>query len=215
MLRSRCLSLSALLFLTAACLSARMANQSSPVPADPLELATGSVTVADTPDARTAAIGLLERARQNYKLRTPGSAPYHLQVFFNASGGTAYSGAEERDETWLSEGVSGWSAQLGSYSESRVFHGGMGYDANPAAYLPLRLQMLRSAIYWPVLGNFANRSLRVAPATWMGNSVTCIFGRWRTGAAHLHTGTAVERGGILHRSEDRPIANLLGRAGDL
>ena len=37
-------------------------KQIAPVPGDPLELATGPATIADTPEKRSAILNLLERA---------------------------------------------------------------------------------------------------------------------------------------------------------
>ncbi len=174
----RCSHIFLLLFtgslIAGSCLS-QSDRQMAPVPDDPLELATGPLEIPQTPDQRAEALSLLERARQNYNLRTSGSAPYHLKVSFNAGGETAYSGAGEMEEMWVSDGLSRWTARLGSYSESRVFYRGRGYDSNPGAYMPLRLQMLRSAIYWPVVGNFANAALRIGPSNWNGSPVDCVL----------------------------------------
>jgi hypothetical protein len=150
------------------------------VPADPLELATGPVEIPGTAEERASAIALLERARQNFTLRSPGSAPYKLKVSFLASGATQYSGSGEMEELWQGPGQLRWTAHLANYSEARVFQGGMGWDADPHAYLPLRLQMLRESLLWPLNQNFTNAHFRTAPAAWSGVQVTCVlisFGR--------------------------------------
>jgi hypothetical protein len=97
-----------------------------------------------------------------------------------ASGGTQYSGSGEMEELWASPGQLRWTAHLANYSETRVFQGGMAWDADPHAYLPLRLQMLRESLLWPLNQNFTNAQIRTAPAAWNGAQVTCVlisFGR--------------------------------------
>lgn len=151
-----------------------------PVPADPLELATGPVHIPADADERAAAISLMERARQNFTLRSPGSAPYRLKVSFDATGGANYTGSGEMEELWESPGRLRWTAHLGNYSEARVFMNGYAWDADPHAYLPLRLHMLRQTLLWPLNQNFTNAQLRTAPAAWNGTQVTCVlvsFGR--------------------------------------
>ena len=150
-------------------------NQVPPVPSDPLELATGPVQIADTADKRAAILTLLERARQNDNLHAPAGAPFDLKVSFVSSGQSLYNGPGEMEEVWLAPGTWRWTAHLGDYSQSRIYHNGAAYDTNAHAYLPLRLQMVRSAIFWPVSGNFADLLIRTADANWKGTPVTCAL----------------------------------------
>lgn len=173
MLRMRCLRL---LFLPCLTLSTGFAqDQVAPVPGDPLELATGPVQLAGTADERAAILSLLERARQNNHLHAPAGAPFDLKVSFISSGQTAYTGPGEMEEVWVAPGTWRWTAQLGSYSQSRIYYHGSAYDINAHAYLPLRLQMVRTAIFWPVSGNLADRLIRSAAANWKGVPVTCAL----------------------------------------
>ena len=57
--------------------------QTAPLPYDPLELATGPTVVPNTPEQRAAILDLLERARQNSAMHTPGTAPFNIKVSFN------------------------------------------------------------------------------------------------------------------------------------
>src|ERR1700685_1667824 len=100
----RCCAMSALGILFITSLLGQSTQKLPPVPADPLELATGPVQIPADADQRAAAIALLERARQNFTLRSPGSAPYDLKVSFIASGGTNYTGSGEMEELWRSPG---------------------------------------------------------------------------------------------------------------
>ncbi len=150
-------------------------NQLAPVPSDPLELATGPVQIADTPDKRATILALLERARQNNHLHAPAGAPFDLKVSFVSSGQTSYTGPGEMEEVWMTPGTWRWTAHLGDYSQSRIYYDGAAYDTKAHAYLPLRLQIVRSAIFWPVSGNFADALIRTAGATWKGAPVTCAL----------------------------------------
>jgi len=150
-------------------------KQVAPVPGDPLELATGPASIADTPEKRSAILTLLERARQNNNLHVSGMNPFSLKASFDssASGGDSSPGVLE--ESWLSGQTWRWSQHLGSYSQLRIFRKGVAYDSNPGSYQPLRLQMIRQAVFWPVAGKFANNVIRVAEASWNGKPVTCAL----------------------------------------
>ena len=150
-------------------------KQVAPVPGDPLELATGPAVIADTPEKRSAILNLLERARQNNNLHVNGMNPFDLKASFDSSGSAGNSGPGVLEESWLSGATWRWSEHLGSYSQLRIFRNGVAYDSNPASYQPLRLQMIRQAIFWPVAGNFANNVIRVAQASWNGKPITCAL----------------------------------------
>src|ERR1700691_2555811 len=62
----------------------------APLPYDPLELATGPTLVPDTPEKRALLLNLLERARQNSAMHTPGMPPFTLKVSFNSVGGDSH-----------------------------------------------------------------------------------------------------------------------------
>jgi hypothetical protein len=154
---------------------AQTPKQVAPVPGDPLELATGPVRVADTADKRASILALLERARQNTNLHAPGSAPYDLKVSFTSNGQSLYTGIGETEEIWAAPSSWRWTAHLADYSQERVYYHGIAYDANAHAYMPLRLQMVRQAIFLPIAGNFANSMIRVAKAHWNGIPLTCVL----------------------------------------
>ena len=156
-------------------INAQTIKQVAPVPVDALELATARATVADTPEKRASILNLLERARQNNNLHMNGMNAFKLKVSFNSDGSAAYAGAGDLEESWLSNAKWKWTAHLGSYSQVRVFHNGVAYDLNPHTYLPLRLQMIRQSLFWPVSGNFANDVIRIAEASWNGKPVTCAL----------------------------------------
>jgi hypothetical protein len=168
--RSRIVPLSC--FISGA-IFAQTALQLPPIPSDPLELATGAIQIADTSDKRAAILTLLERARQNNNLHAPGAAPYDLKVSFQTSG-SAYSGAGSIEELWASGRKWRWTARLGDYSQTRIFYNGAAYDSNPHVYMPLRMHMVRHAIFWPVTSGAAN-AIRITQASWRGAQVTCAL----------------------------------------
>ena len=171
------ITLFAVLLLNALCAGPVTAQtkQVAPVPGDPLELATGPAIIADTPEKRSAILNLLERARQNNNLHVNGMNPFELKASFNSGGSAGNSGPGVLEESWLSGSTWRWNEHLGSYSQLRIFHNGVAYDSNPASYQPLRLQMIRQAIFWPVAGDFATNVIRVAEASWNGKPVTCAL----------------------------------------
>jgi hypothetical protein len=147
----------------------------APLPYDPLELATGPTAIPDTPQKREALLNLLEHARQNNGMHTPGTAPFAMKVSFNSTGTSRYTGFGEVEETWMSGGTWRWSARLGDYSQLRIFHDGAAYDDKPRGPIPLRIQMVRQSVFWPVTGNFASALLRMATANWQGAEVACVL----------------------------------------
>ena len=163
-------------------------KQVAPVPGDPLELETGPATIADTPEKRSAILNLLERARQNNNLHVAGMNPFDLKASFNSSGSAGNSGPGVLEESWLSGATWRWSEHLGTYSQLRIFRNGVAYDSNPGTYQPLRLQMVRQAIFWPVAGNFANDVIRVAESSWNGKAVTCALIAGPRASANQETG---------------------------
>jgi hypothetical protein len=172
----RALRVAAFVLLLVAIGFSQSAPKVAPLPYDPLELATGPTVVPDTPEQRAVLLNLLERARQNSAMHTPGMAPFALKVSFNSTGGDSHSqGYGELEETWLNGQTWRWSARLGDYSQLRIFYEGAAYDDKPRGHMPLRLQMVRNSIFWPVVGNFAGSVLRMATANWEGTELACIL----------------------------------------
>ena len=147
----------------------------APLPNDPLELATGPTKVLDTPQLRALVLGLLEQARQNNGMHTAGTAAFDLKVSFNSSGQNRYAGPGDLEETWINGRTWRWTAHLADYSINRIFYRGGAFDEKSSGPVPLRLQMVRAAVFWPVSGNFAPAYLRVATAKWDGADVMCIL----------------------------------------
>jgi len=173
---SRALRIAPFLLLLSCFSIAQSAPKVAPLPYDPLELATGPTVVPNTPEQRATILSLLERARQNSAMHTPGTAPFSLKVSFNSAGADSHNqGYGEVEETWLNGQTWRWSARVGDYSQLRIFHEGVAYDDKPRGHMPLRLQMVRNAVFWPMAGNYASSLMRMATAKWEGTDIACIL----------------------------------------
>lgn len=167
------------IFLLLAALSvtglAQTASSLAPVPADPLELVTGSTLLLNSPENRALVLGLLERARQSgSELYEAGGPPFTLKLSFTASGQTAYSGSGEMEETRFNRFVWRWAARLGDYSQLRIFHDGFAYDETPGP-IPLRVQMVRDVVIWSMAEVRPGTRMRMASAKWNGMDVMCAL----------------------------------------
>lgn len=171
----RALRTALFLFLLTSFSFSQSTSKTAPLPYDPLELATGATVVPDTPQQRTLVLDLLERARQNSAMHAPGTAPFTLKVSFNSTGDSHNQGYGELEETWLNGQTWRWSARLGDYSQLRIFRDGNVYDEKPHGHIPLRLQMVRNSVFWPVVGNFSSSLIRMATAKWEGTDIACIL----------------------------------------
>lgn len=150
-------------------------SEVAPVPSDAFELVTGATRVPDTPQERARALDLVERARQNSDLSTPGGPAYTLKVNFTASGDVQFTGSGEMEETWIAPYVFRWSARLGDFELTRIAIRGSILDDKPTTFIPMRVHMLRDALFWPVNFKPADALIRTASARWKGSEVTCIL----------------------------------------
>lgn len=147
----------------------------APVPADPHEPITGRVQSSATPADRAAALSILERARQNSKLHMPNTPSYRMVVTFNAAGNVAQVGSGELTETWQNGQKWRWTAQLGGTSVVRVANVGRRVAGNNVATAPMRVHMLRNAIFWAARPAPSNAHLRTAEIQVNGKAATCVL----------------------------------------
>lgn len=190
-MRHRALRFAFFLLLLSSISFSQSTLTTAPLPYDPLELATGPTLVPDTPDKRALLLNLLERARQNSAMHTPGTAPFDIKVSFNSVGDSHNNaGYGELEETWLNGQTWRWTARIGDYSQLRIFYEGAAYDDKAKGHMPMRLQMVRNSVFWPVVGNFAPSLMRMATAKWEGSDVACIL---VSGAMNDATPTAGRR----------------------
>jgi hypothetical protein len=144
------------------------------VPADPLELVNGGIVIPATPEQRLAAQQVIVKARDLYKLHA--GSPFDLKLTFNATGHTQHEGPGVLEELFLGMNGSRWTAQLGTYSQTRIV-GTMGlvYDDKPAGAIPMRLQQLREAVFSPIYANPQTAFIRTVFVSWNGEDLTCVL----------------------------------------
>jgi hypothetical protein len=133
------------------------------------------LNVAQTPEERGAALALLDRAQQNSDLHIAGTPPFFVRATFRAGGNVSTTGTGEITETWLSGSSWRWTANLGPYLQVRVSSAGRMADENPVSAVPMRVQSLRAAIFWPVRRPDASSRLRTVVTQFEGETVTCLL----------------------------------------
>lgn len=173
-----CLRPIALLLLFGLLIPTLASSQSSPsapeIAADPMEPVTGEAKVVSDPELRSAVLNLVEHARQNNELHGPGMPMFVMKVTFTSAGESRYLGAGEMEETWGRPGRMRWTARLGDYSQLRIVSGSEVWDEHPSP-IPLRIHMIRGALFNPIPGNWSHATLRVSSAVWQGTQLTCVL----------------------------------------
>jgi len=145
------------------------------VPSDPRELATGQITKPATPKSSEAAVSLVDLARRNIGLYESTDLAFTMKISFSSTGPVSYIGPGTMEEIRTGRGNERWSATVGSYSIVRIFHDGAAYDKATPGPIPLRIQMLRAALFWP-FGNALQRdAVRTRSAVWNGRPTTCVL----------------------------------------
>jgi len=148
--------------------------QTNPPPPDSHEMVTREPRTLTKPAERSAALDLLDRARQNYSLRD-FSTPYALKASFETNGGAQMEGEWIMDE--ISDGVSHWrwTAQLGDLLTIRIGVDDRVYGTDPSEPIPLRVQLARSALHWPIIRNAGASAIRAAEVERDGKAMTCLL----------------------------------------
>ncbi|HXB69938.1 MAG TPA: hypothetical protein VNY05_16920 [Candidatus Acidoferrales bacterium] len=145
-----------------------------PVPADALELVTGSAQPVQDAQQRIAAIALLNKARDLSNVR---AQPYDLKTSFFTSGGLASDGAWVLEDIARGRGYR-WTAQGPNYSSINLYPDSIAnglYGNQPSGILPLRVMQVRAAIFftYPMVGTQA--SLRTATGFLNGAEQRCVL----------------------------------------
>jgi hypothetical protein len=128
------------------------------------------------PADRSAALDLLDRARHNYDLHDVAT-PYALKVSFESNGVAETEGAWRMEE--VSDGGTHWrwTAQLQG-TDLRVLRlgtDGRVYGNNPSEPVPLRVQLIRSALHWPIMRNAGASAIRAANVERDGITMSCLL----------------------------------------
>jgi hypothetical protein len=152
----------------------------APVPADAHELATGPIETPSTPKQISDAFALIDRARASMIIYRSGDLAFTSKVSFTSSTPAASAGPANTisgviEDTLLPSGKERWLARLGNYSILRIFDGNVAYDEKSPGPIPLRIQMLSAAIYWPFTSAMAQDLVRTTSATWNDKKVICLL----------------------------------------
>lgn len=149
-------------------------SQTNPPPSDPHELVTREPRALSKAADRSVALDVLNRARQNFNLRDI-SVPYTFRVSFQTNGATANEGEGKMEE--FSDGGSHWrwTAELPNSQVIRIGSEGHVYGTNPAEPVPLRVQMIRAALHWPILRNAGASAMRTEEVARDGKTLSCLL----------------------------------------
>jgi hypothetical protein len=146
----------------------------APVPDSPLEMVAQPARLLTSEDERAAALALFEHARQNLSLRN-GVPPFQMEVSFMSSGQTQFEGDGSMEDISFSPRWR-WTAQIGSSSQTHLSPGaGVVYSTNPHDPIPMRVQMVRSALFTPIAFNLGADVIRTAEVNHDGKELTCML----------------------------------------
>jgi hypothetical protein len=150
-------------------------NASPPVPFDSNDpLSENGPTLATAAD-HAQALELLNRAKLPMRLQMAATPPYLLTVSFTAAGSPENSGPGQFSELWLGARNWRWSATFGDFQVTRIRTSLGTFDEKPVGLVPMRVHMLRNAIFWAAQGLTANSQFRRAEAEWNGRATTCLL----------------------------------------
>ena len=144
-------------------------------PPDVLEPVNVPARPLTTPEERGQAQDLLAEARRNYRSGS-GGHPFTIKASFTATGATAFEGDGRFEETV--GGNSHWrmTGQLAGATIVRLGSGGHTYGNSASEPVPLRLQLVWAAIFFPVPTIPSDMAmLRTASVNYKGSSLTCIL----------------------------------------
>lgn len=149
-------------------------GQTNPPPADPHELVTRDPKILSKPGERSAALDLLDRARNNFNLHD-AEMPYALKISFETNGATKNEGTGTMEEFYDGHSQFRWTARLHDVQVTRVGAGHRVYGTNPSEPIPLRIQSIRSVLLRPVQHDIAKFEIRAANVVHDGKPLTCFL----------------------------------------
>ena len=144
------------------------------VPPDPNELVTTTPRALSDPQDRAIVLGLLDRARQNYNFFAPTLVPFVLKARFVSAGQLQYEGQGTMEQIWTDR-FNRWTAKIGSTQVLRVGMRRNMWSDDPSGPVPLRVQMARSALLWPVDSIAPRAMLRAADTSLGGKALICVL----------------------------------------
>jgi hypothetical protein len=150
-----------------------LVGQMAPVPSDPSELLTREAEVVSNRNQRAAALDLLAKARRNYSLQNSSGDPFIMKVSFTSNGLASQEGNGTMEETWASPSEWQWNAKFAGTSQIRL--GSSGEIFGNTDPVPLRVQMVRGALFWPIPQSAAQVMIRSAKVKYEGEKITCLL----------------------------------------
>lgn len=154
--------------------------QTNPPARDPNEFVTHEPRMLTKTDDRADAVAFLRSARSKNDLRDV-TTPYSLKVSFETSGASQLEGKGTFEE--FSDDTSRrWTAKLGDYEVTRITNGTHTYSSDPTEPVPMRVQMVRSAIAPPIPTNPEADTMREATVKRDGKTMECVLGSGSIGA---------------------------------
>jgi hypothetical protein len=142
------------------------------VPADALELVTGSAESVQSVSQRASVVKMLNDA---YAMSNGQAYPYDRRTSFVAFGSSSSDGSWQLEDSSPKAGLYRWTAQGPSYSVINLYKDQELYSNQAAGLMPMRLAQVRAAMFFmrPVAGPRA--TLRVAPGSLHGASLQCVL----------------------------------------
>ncbi len=179
MYSTRTLSLIALAILLPLAAFCQGEHRTVPVPSDGLEPTAGSIRVLEAPQDRAEMIELLNRARENYRLRDAGRG-YDLKTSFtvNSGGRTKYDGAWTMEEIFAPGLGTRWTATAAAgYTTTRIRANGLSYEAGTADTIPLSLHQAHGALLGAMesVANAGREQIRASTMAFQGARLTCVL----------------------------------------
>jgi hypothetical protein len=148
--------------------------QWAPTALDPQEPVTIVPRALTDPQERAAVLAMLDRARQNYTLQSPHAPAFTIHATLNSSGSSQFEGRGEMEQTWTPR-ADRWTASIGTNQTLRIGFAGRMWSDNPEAPVPMRVQMARAALLWPVYTPRPRVLLRYAEVNYNGHALDCVL----------------------------------------
>jgi hypothetical protein len=123
---------------------------------------------------RSAALDLLDRSRQNLNLRDI-STPYTLKVSFESNGTAQMEGQWTMEEQADGGSHWRWASELPDLHVIRIGVDGRVYGTDPSEPVPMRVQLVRSALHWPIMRNASGSAIRAADVEHNGKTLSCLL----------------------------------------
>src|ERR1700691_2066415 len=149
-------------------------SQTTGPPADPHEMVTHEPRTLSKSADRSAAIDLLNHARQNFNLHDIHS-PYALKVSFETNGAAQLEGEGTMEELYDGQSHWRWTEQLQDSHVIRIGDDGHVYGTDPSKPVPLRVQLVRSVLLRPIVQTPASFVMRKADVEREGKTMSCLL----------------------------------------